>query len=128
SPSLAGHYAIGRDPVILVAGEARVAAMAGEALLHCSRGRKILQHFVAGAVAELALLVGVALGVAPRDRRAAALDVAVVEKRHGGAGLQVRLQRLEEAVQPGERNVRPPEAGKAAAELARPAGQGIGIA
>src|SRR5699024_11009545 len=95
----AGHYAIGRDPVILVVGEAHLAAMARQALLHLAGGGKVFQHLVAGAVVQPPLLVAVAFGVAPRDRRAAAGDVAVVEEGDAGPGRQVCLQLGEKPVQ-----------------------------
>ena len=75
-------------------------------------GGEILQHAVLAAVGEAPQLVGVALGVDLRDRRARALDVAVVHEHHARARLEAGVQRGEEFADALPRDVRPPEHGE----------------
>src|SRR5687767_13450618 len=94
-PGLGGHYAIAGDPVVIVLGDARLGA---EALAQVARRRKVLQHLVRRAVGEAPGLVGVALGVAPRKRRARALDIAVVHEGHNRARFEPLVQSAQKSV------------------------------
>src|SRR5688500_1467101 len=107
SSSLVGHYAIARDPVVLVLRDLDVGSIAAHALAQLVHARKVLQHLVARPVGEAPGLIGIAVGVAPRNWRARAFEVGVVHERHPRSGGEPAVQVREERIDSPERDMRP---------------------
>src|SRR5687767_7769828 len=108
-PKSHGHYAIGRDPVVLVLGEAEVAAEPPQALAQLRRGGEVLQHLVARPVGKLAGLIGVSVRVGPGNFRTGPFHVAVVHESDRGAVFKGSTQTAQKLVDPAQREMRPPE-------------------
>src|SRR5665647_111484 len=100
---LGGHILSG--PVVVERGVAQPFAGFGEAGPQLRLRREVLEDAMAGPIVEPSQLVGVAVLVALTDRRAATLDVAVVDEHDLGAGSQHRREAAKELPAARDRHV-----------------------
>src|SRR5579859_5851106 len=79
------------------------------------------------AIVQLASLIGVTVLVSARDWRAAAVDVAIVDKNNSRARRKDPMKTAKKVAKPCFRHMRPPESRQAAGEFPWECGQIVSI-
>ena len=108
---------VGEAPVIIQRTILDVSSKFFHRVSHfCFRG-EIFQDLVTAAVVQSAQLIRISFVVAPRDRPAAVLDVAIIYEHDERIGPQVLMKLLQKHFHSGLWDVRPPERGETGSEV-----------